>query len=497
METTALARPNSQKQPAQSNRFTAGSQAESNAGTVLARLQNYNFGMSEGLALSLQNNGISSEMLPMVVSTCVAAGVSPALLAYRHNIPAVVRVMNQVKELGYRAGEDFYTTVFSSKTPIMNEYGEPTSEKVSAPTLVVMPSATRAIENMRQEDRLNGGLYHHFESGALEGDEAKAAFDSSIGNSAPFQGAVVGYVDMYTYMNGKLLGSGKPQRFFGFFLPFKFYNGKAERDNLELAKVMSNYTPLDIAIKRATVKAARSVTRTNYARDNRSPEERLATLTQRALTVLGEVEHRARAQGVSLDQAFDREDAPVVDIAASAMMADRKTVKVEEDGDILFSVTPVVGHRPVMQDPDKDVAVTEFEDDPLDIGSESDDPTVIAFDTADKPVKDFVDTLRAWFNDPNGLDSTEGQKKFAIRCVELVVGAGNFSVFYEWALAHPMPPEGYPYLPLKLSKFFYKLPTKSNQKQDDGSYVQVDNASYDGDAVTMVSAVWDHIKTIV
>lgn len=490
--TTALApRQQATQRSQQYQPRNANEQADANATRLLARLQNYNFGMSNDLAATLQSNGISAENIPMIVSTCVASGVSPALLAYRHNIPAIVRVMSQVVDLGYRAGEDFYVAVFNSKTKVMNEYGEPTKETVEAPTVVVMPSAARAVENMRNEDRLNGNVYHHFEQGQLEGDEARKVFNQQIGTSAPWgDGVVVGFVDMYTYLNGKTIGSGKPTRFYGFFLPWRFYNNEIKADYTERDRVKDNYTPFDIAVKRATVKAARSITRTNYPRDNRPADVRRAALTESALSKLSDIESEARKQGISVESAFETVGEEEEGTAPSMMPAEKRQV-VETDGDILFGFEEQPKHRRPQTKPDPVIPDSPI---PAGEGSEIDGeweyaslvPTdIIADKGVPQPVIDWVVGIRKKF--VGGCKTvTPKQDEYARKCVEVVTGKDTFAEVY--ATLAPVGYEGEA-MPLAVAETFFTLPQKRRTQQDGGAWATVENDKYDPGNVEFIDIV--------
>ena len=496
--TTALApRQQATQRSQQYQPRNANEQADANATRLLARLQNYNFGLSNDLAATLQSNGIPAETLPMIVSTCVASGVSPALLAYRHNIPAIVRVMSQVVDLGYRAGEDFHVAVFTSKTKVMDEYGEPTKETVDAHTVVVMPSAARTVENMRNEDRLNSGVYHHFEPGQLEGDEVRKVFDQQLGTSAPWgDGVVVAFVDMYTYINGRPIGSGKPTRFYGFFLPLKYgYNNKIEENYLEKGKVKDNYTPYDIAVKRATVKAARSVTRTNYPRDNRPADVRRAALTESALTKLSDIESDARKYGISVEAAFDSamvEDEPT---KTPSMMPAEKSQVVESDGDILFGFEDAPKHRRPRTQPDPiipDSPIPTGDDDGAIDGEWTDAsvaPTDILSSNLPEPVIDWVASIRKKFVGGCKL-ATEKQVEYARKCVELVTGQGTFDEVYA-----TLAPVGYEdeAMPLAVADIFFTLPQKRRtQNQESGKWETVENDKYNAENVefTDIIAKW-------
>lgn len=298
---------NPQSKPGYNN---AGEQAQVTALAITKRLQAHHFALSTEVADALVSQGIPERQLPMLASACVAVNVSPNLLRYSHNIPQIIRVMSLVTEYGYRAGDDFFVSVFKSKVPVLNEDGEPTDQKAEAPTVVVMPSAARALENMKNDDRLNGVL-HHIEASVVEDrDEAKKIFDKHAGKNYVWGDDVaVAKAELYAYFkNGLPLGSGRPLVFYGFFLPYYSYQGQTKTDYNEANKPKPNYGPGDIAMKRAETKAARHVTKTNYARDTRTADQRLAALVAHAATKLTDAETNAQDFGMTVEAALSEAD---------------------------------------------------------------------------------------------------------------------------------------------------------------------------------------------
>lgn len=319
----------------------AGDQAKTTALTIANRLQSNHFALSTDVRQALAAQGIEEHKLPMLSAVCVAVNVSPNLLRYMHNLPPIVRVMSLITDYGYRCGDDFYVSVFDTKVPIPNEFGEPTDQKAEAPTVVVMSSAARAIENMRNDDRMNG-VIHHIEASVIEDrTEAKRIFDQHAGAKYVWHDEVmVAQAELYSYLRGgQPLGSGKPLTFYGFFLPYycSTHNGKKEvkSDYNEIGKPKANYGPGDVAMKRAEVKAARHVTRINYARDTRPADVRLAAMVSRAETNLTIAEHKAAEFGVSVETAL---------IEGESLQRPEHNTPVrhrehrrEADGDILFA----------------------------------------------------------------------------------------------------------------------------------------------------------------
>jgi hypothetical protein len=315
----------------------AGEQAQTTALDITRRLQAHHFALSTEVASSLVAQGIPERQLPMLATACVAVNVSPNLLRYSHNIPSIIRVMNYVTEYGYRAGDDFFVSVFKTKVPVLSEDGEPTDQKAEAPTVVVMPSAARALENMKNDDRLNGVL-HHIEASVIEDrEEAKKIFEKHAGKNYVWgDDCAVAKAELYAYFkNGVPLGSGKPLTFYGFFQPYYLYQGQTKIDYNEANKPKPNYGPGDIAMKRAETKAARHVTKTNYARDNRTADQRLAALVSQAATRLTEAEQDADDFGVDLETALgDRESLHTP--LPKEILHTVNGLQEEADGDALF-----------------------------------------------------------------------------------------------------------------------------------------------------------------
>lgn len=284
----------------------AKQQAQETGTALMTRLTKDHFALTQGVAESLMRQGLTEAQLPYLASTCLAINVSPNLLRYTHNIPQVVKALKMVTELGYRASEDFHVSVFKTNVPVLNEDGEPTDQKAKAPTVVVMLSAARIQENVKQDDRMTG-LLHHVETSVIEDqEEARAIFNEHYKGARPFRDAVVAKAELYVYhqRTGQPIGSGKPQLYYGFFAPWTFYEGKEQRDNLEAGKPKDNYQAPDVAQKRAANKAWRSVSRTNYARDDRPADVRLAALMSSAQTKLAIAERIADEHGVDIETAI-------------------------------------------------------------------------------------------------------------------------------------------------------------------------------------------------
>lgn len=318
----------------------AGEQATGTAIAVVERLKAHNFALTTDVRLALLTQGFGERDLPVLASACVAVNVSPNLLRYSHNLPPVMRVMEQIRDYGYRSGDDFHVSVFNSNVPVLDEDGCPTGQKAKAPTVVVMPSESRALENMKEHDRLHS-VIHHIETDVVEDRaEAERIFNAYAGAGYAWHDEVVVAVSMlYSYLrNGMPLGSGKPSTFYGFFLPYiKRDNGVVEADWLERQRPKLNYTSADIAKKRARVKAARAVTKTNYPRDGRTADERLAMMVSRAVTNLAEAEHLAKAHGVSVETALiEGDDLKPPSEFDSALPVEREHEPDTVDGDILF-----------------------------------------------------------------------------------------------------------------------------------------------------------------
>jgi hypothetical protein len=284
----------------------AKEQAQVTGTALMTRLTKDHFALTQGVADSLVRQGLGEAQLPYLASTCLAINVSPNLLRYTHNIPPVVKALKMVTELGYRAGEDFHVSVFKTNVPTLNEDGEPTDQKAKAPTVVVMMAASRIQENAKQDDRLTG-LLHHVETSVIEDQkEARTIFDEHYKGARSFRDAIVAKAELYTYhtRTGQPIGSGKPQIFYGFYAPWTIYEGQEQRDYNEVGKPKDNYQAPDVAQKRAANKAWRSVSRTNYARDDRPADVRLAALMSSAQTKLAIAERIADEHGVDIETAI-------------------------------------------------------------------------------------------------------------------------------------------------------------------------------------------------
>lgn len=319
----------------------AAAQAQSGGNALVKKLQENNFALVQGVKDALLTQGVPESELPQLAATCMVMGISPNLMRYPHNIPQVIRARDLVAQYGYRVGEDFYVSVFSSDQKITNEYGEPTDQKAKAPTIVVMPSAARAIQNMKDDDRMCG-VIHHVEAEVVEDRvRAEVLFKTYAGeNKVWCDEAMVAVAYLYTYLkNGQPMGSGKPQLFYGFFAPKYIHQGSTKVDYNEMGKPKDNYGPGDVAMKRAMTKAARHVTRSNYARDTRPVDVRLASLIEHAKTQLQLVEQHALLGDGDFDTAFEAAsngDALTEQPGADSPVLDKGFLQ-DEAGDILFA----------------------------------------------------------------------------------------------------------------------------------------------------------------
>lgn len=338
----------------------AKDQAAQTSTAIMQRLTKNHFALTEGVANSLVAQGLPAETLPMLASTCLAVNIPPNIMRYTHNIPQVVRVFKLVTELGYRVNDDFYTSIFDSNVPVLDEDGNPTNEKAKAPTVVVMLSAGRAETNAKEDDKITG-LMHHVEACIVEDEtEARAAFDQAFSGSKSYKEVVVARADLYTYhrKSGQPIGSGKPQVFYGFYVPFYLYNGQVNPDRLEQSKPKDNYSIADVAKKRAITKAYRAVTRNNYARDDRPVDVRLASLMDSAQNRLATAERIADNFGVTIESAIiDGEEIAEQheDKRATAMIAQKNDpfaalMMFDDDGGAIDGEAEAVEVREIVQE---------------------------------------------------------------------------------------------------------------------------------------------------
>ena len=286
-------------------------QAQNTGNQLMVRLTQNHLALTEDTQQTLVSQGITHDMLPIMAAGCLSIGVPPNLLRYTHNVPTVVNAVKLITDYGYRPGEDFYVSVFKTNVDILDENGEPTDQKAKAPTVVVMPSATRLEENGKEDDRLRG-LLHIVETGIVEDPkEAKRIFDDNFKGKRSFKDAVVAYAELYVYhaKSGNPLGSGKPQGFYGFYAPWKInQKGEPYLDYNEANKDKDNYEAPAIARKRAASKAWRAVSRNNYPRDNRTVDMRQASLLSHASTRLAELEQKSAETGYDIEQLIEYSD---------------------------------------------------------------------------------------------------------------------------------------------------------------------------------------------
>lgn len=278
-------------------------------GTALVKkLQNHNFALTETTKGTLLAQGIGEAEIGIIAATCVAVNVSPNLAKYSHNLPEIIKIKSWLTEYGYKPKDDFYVAVFDVDTIIPDEDGIPTKAKAKAPTIVAMLSAARSIENMNESD-LQQGKRHHIEAREIENreDAEKIFIAQGMNEKYAWSKKVrVAVAELYTYSSTwQPIGSGKPVAFYGYYLPEKLYNGQVSSDYNEVGKPKDNYTAADIAIKRATVKAARSVTRSNFPKDSRPVAVRLAGMVESAMTNLAFAEQKAKQLGVSVEEAIE------------------------------------------------------------------------------------------------------------------------------------------------------------------------------------------------
>jgi predicted nucleic acid-binding protein len=285
----------------------ASSQAQQSGTSLMKRLTNNHLALKPETQQTLLAQGISESMLPMLAAGCLSINVPPNLLRYTHNVPVVVNTIKLITELGYRPGEDFYVSVFKSNVNVPDENGEPTDNKTKAPTVVVMTSSARIEENAKQDDRMRN-LTHVVETGIVTDEkEAEAIFNENFkDNRKSFRDCIIAWAELYTYhaKTGAPLGSGRPQVFYGFYLPWKIFDNKEVVDYNETGKAMDNHEGPQIARKRAANKAWRAVSRVNVARDDRSADMRLASMMETAQLNLAKAEKYADEFGMDMDDAI-------------------------------------------------------------------------------------------------------------------------------------------------------------------------------------------------
>jgi hypothetical protein len=294
-------------------KYNNAQQQTAETGTALVKRLETSLGLPDNIKSNLMAGGLSPNDIGVVAAACVSTGVDPRLLKYSNNIPPVIRMMDMMKNHGYIPGEDFYVSVFTANAKLPDESGAPTSQTAPVPTIVVMPSAARAIANMKEDGRLYGKDYH-IATKEIVGKEAREIFERDMpsGNYVEGKSRVVRAL-LKTFVKGigALDTPGDEPVFYGFYSPSKKnYNGNIEDDYLETKKVKDNYSPVDIATKRAMTKAARYVTRTNYSRDNRPVDVRMAALIDGAQNRLVALEQMG-----NLEDAFDD---GMVDVDAEA-----------------------------------------------------------------------------------------------------------------------------------------------------------------------------------
>lgn len=282
----------------------AQDQASQASTALMKRVETKPFLLPDVVRNALLEQGMTEAQLPTVVASCLAANIPPALMQYPHNIPAVLRVASSMSKYGYLPGEDFHIAIYSANQVVLDEFGEPTGKKEQAPTVVYMPSVGRFQENAKEDARLQGLVIHVEAEPVEDQEEARKIFDLELGGTRAVWGKEVRVARamLYKYLrNGQSVGSGKAETFYGFYLPYKSTN---EKDYVETGKVMANYGPMDIAIKRAKAKAFRSVTRVNFPRDGRTVDQRLAALFVQANNRLSEAEQDAAKFDIDLESAI-------------------------------------------------------------------------------------------------------------------------------------------------------------------------------------------------
>lgn len=326
---------NTATRPAPRNGTTASTQqadpikkqTEEKETQLALRVEKQVFALAPVIKQSLINQGMTAHQITTVMATCLAARIPPVMLAYANNIQPILSAANKMTRLGHLPGQDFYVSIFRSNQQQYDEFGEPLDgNKKSEPTVVVMPSIARRESNAKTAAKLEGIVFHTEPNHITDPVEAKTVFDRELGGTGEFWGKEVRVcrVDLYKYYKndkGQLtaMGSGKPMSFYGFYLPYEDANGK--KSYVETKKVMANYTPSDIAEKRAMSKAYREVTREDFPRDDTPIQQRLLVLMDTANRALTGYEQEMTEYGIDIDQAvagdyeiIDGEsEAPVID----------------------------------------------------------------------------------------------------------------------------------------------------------------------------------------
>lgn len=293
--------------------------------TALAkRLEQTPFLLPDVMRSALTMQGFREETINNIAACCLAVGVPPILLSHPHNLAPIQGLVADMLELGYRRGDDFHIAIYDNNQVTYNEFGEQ-GAKASLPTVVVMPTITRYEQNAKEDSRLDGIVFEVEAEIISDPEKAKEIFDRELGGTKSVWGPKVRVAEatLYKYLkSGVQIGSGKGQKFYGFFLPYK---GNAQtEDYVEAGKVMANYSPNDIAIKRAKAKAYKAVSRAKMPRDNRSTADRLAMIAGQALQVIHEAQRDANEYGISINEAI------VGDIPKQIEMEKAEVVKEAE-----------------------------------------------------------------------------------------------------------------------------------------------------------------------
>lgn len=298
--------------------YNNAQQQTADVSTAIVKRLETNLGLPDTIKSNLMAGGLSPNDIGVVAAACISTGIDPRLLGYSNNVPPVIRMMDMMKNHGYIPGEDFYVAVYKANVKLPDETGVPTKETAEVPTVVVMPSAARAVANMKEDGRLYGKSYH-VATKEITGKEAREIFERDMPSGNYIEGKTrVVRATLKTFVAGigALDTPGEEPVFYGFYSPSKkvTYNNKTEikEDWNEIGKAKDNYSPIDIATKRAQTKAARYVTRTNYSRDNRAVDVRLAALVESANNRLVALENTGQ-----LEVAFD---SGMVDIDAEQAM---------------------------------------------------------------------------------------------------------------------------------------------------------------------------------
>jgi hypothetical protein len=300
MNTTQTRRPAAQTQPS--------TDKTTQVTTALAkRLEQTPFLLPAVMRDSLAMQGFREETINNIAACCLAVGVPPILLSHPHNLAPIQGLVADMIELGYRRGDDFHIAIYNNNQVTYDEFGQP-GQKADLPTVVVMPTITRYEQNAKEDSRLDGVVFQVEAEVITDPEEAKKIFDQELsGTKAVWSPKVrVARAVLYKYLkSGIQLGSGKGQEFYGFYLPMKTdRNGNVIEDYVEAGKVMANYSPGDIAIKRAKAKAYKAVSRAKMPRDNRTAADRMAMIAGQAIQNLQKAQLDAEEYGISLEEAI-------------------------------------------------------------------------------------------------------------------------------------------------------------------------------------------------